>query len=144
MKKRLFFKLKMTFKNIRTLPFILFKLQHFLLLVQPQLFVSFHKSVFTLQIVFLSYMVYIMFFLFFTLSSLVFNQCFCMTFHHFIPADNPHVQYSAVTSFVFLRFFAVAILSPHTFHLRPHYPVSVCSSQSFIPDFFIFSKMKKK
>ncbi|KAK7812226.1 hypothetical protein U0070_010985 [Myodes glareolus] len=36
--------------------------------------------------------------------------------------NNPHVQYSAVTSFVFLRFFAVAILSPHTFHLRPHYP----------------------
>lgn len=36
--------------------------------------------------------------------------------------NNPHVQYSAVSSFVFLRFFAVAILSPHAFHLRPHYP----------------------
>ncbi|KAJ7995191.1 hypothetical protein DPEC_G00241990 [Dallia pectoralis] len=37
------------------------------------------------------------------------------------PAD-PHVQYSAVSSFVFLRFFAVAVLSPHTFQLRPHHP----------------------
>lgn len=39
-------------------------------------------------------------------------------------ADDPHVQYSAVSSFVFLRFFAVAVLSPHTFQLRPHHPVS--------------------
>uniref|UniRef100_A0A672REX6 RAS p21 protein activator 2 n=1 Tax=Sinocyclocheilus grahami TaxID=75366 RepID=A0A672REX6_SINGR len=39
---------------------------------------------------------------------------------HF-PAD-PHVQYSAVSSFVFLRFFAVAVLSPHTFQLRSHHP----------------------
>ncbi|XP_031429661.1 ras GTPase-activating protein 2 isoform X2 [Clupea harengus] len=37
------------------------------------------------------------------------------------PAD-PHVQYSAVSSFVFLRFFAVAVLTPHTFQLRPHHP----------------------
>ncbi|KAL2096049.1 hypothetical protein ACEWY4_008197 [Coilia grayii] len=37
------------------------------------------------------------------------------------PAD-PHVQYSAVSSFVFLRFFAVAVLTPHTFQLLPHYP----------------------
>ncbi|XP_036441004.1 ras GTPase-activating protein 2 [Colossoma macropomum] len=37
------------------------------------------------------------------------------------PGD-PHVQYSAVSSFVFLRFFAVAVLSPHTFQLRPHHP----------------------
>ncbi|KAG7278973.1 hypothetical protein CRUP_036624 [Coryphaenoides rupestris] len=37
------------------------------------------------------------------------------------PAD-PHVQYSAVSSFVFLRFFAVAVLSPHSFQLRPHHP----------------------
>ncbi|XP_067275556.1 ras GTPase-activating protein 2 [Pseudorasbora parva] len=37
------------------------------------------------------------------------------------PAD-PHVQYSAVSSFVFLRFFAVAVLSPHTFQLRSHHP----------------------
>uniref|UniRef100_A0A8C7SSP3 RAS p21 protein activator 2 n=1 Tax=Oncorhynchus mykiss TaxID=8022 RepID=A0A8C7SSP3_ONCMY len=35
---------------------------------------------------------------------------------------DPHVQYSAVSSFVFLRFFAVAVLSPHTFQLRPHHP----------------------
>uniref|UniRef100_A0A8C1YXU4 RAS p21 protein activator 2 n=1 Tax=Cyprinus carpio TaxID=7962 RepID=A0A8C1YXU4_CYPCA len=39
------------------------------------------------------------------------------------PAD-PHVQYSAVSSFIFLRFFAVAVLSPHTFQLRAHHPVS--------------------
>uniref|UniRef100_A0A8C5CTJ2 RAS p21 protein activator 2 n=1 Tax=Gadus morhua TaxID=8049 RepID=A0A8C5CTJ2_GADMO len=37
------------------------------------------------------------------------------------PVD-PHVQYSAVSSFVFLRFFAVAVLSPHSFQLRPHHP----------------------
>uniref|UniRef100_A0A669DT44 RAS p21 protein activator 2 n=1 Tax=Oreochromis niloticus TaxID=8128 RepID=A0A669DT44_ORENI len=39
------------------------------------------------------------------------------------PGD-PHVQYSAVSSFVFLRFFAVAVLSPHSFQLRSHHPVS--------------------
>uniref|UniRef100_A0A667Z7D5 RAS p21 protein activator 2 n=1 Tax=Myripristis murdjan TaxID=586833 RepID=A0A667Z7D5_9TELE len=37
------------------------------------------------------------------------------------PGD-PHVQYSAVSSFVFLRFFAVAVLSPHSFQLRSHHP----------------------
>ncbi|XP_019741550.1 ras GTPase-activating protein 2 isoform X2 [Hippocampus comes] len=37
------------------------------------------------------------------------------------PAD-PHVQYSAVSSFVFLRFFAVAVLSPHSYQLRSHHP----------------------
>uniref|UniRef100_A0A8C7XLI1 RAS p21 protein activator 2 n=1 Tax=Oryzias sinensis TaxID=183150 RepID=A0A8C7XLI1_9TELE len=37
------------------------------------------------------------------------------------PGD-PHVQYSAVSSFVFLRFFAVAVLSPHSFQLRSHLP----------------------
>ncbi|XP_051580926.1 ras GTPase-activating protein 2-like isoform X1 [Myxocyprinus asiaticus] len=37
------------------------------------------------------------------------------------PAD-PHVQYSAVSSFIFLRFFAVAVLSPHTFQLQSHHP----------------------
>nr|XP_033814354.1 ras GTPase-activating protein 2 [Geotrypetes seraphini] len=36
--------------------------------------------------------------------------------------NDPHVQYSAVSSFVFLRFFAVAVVSPHSFHLRPHHP----------------------
>uniref|UniRef100_A0A3Q3WI23 Uncharacterized protein n=1 Tax=Mola mola TaxID=94237 RepID=A0A3Q3WI23_MOLML len=35
---------------------------------------------------------------------------------------DPHVQYSAVSSFVFLRFFAVAVLSPHSFQLRSHHP----------------------
>lgn len=58
------------------------------------------------------------------LSSLFpvkFSACYISWF---FSADDPHVQYSAVSSFVFLRFFAVAVVSPHTFHLRPHHPVS--------------------
>uniref|UniRef100_A0A8B9L8L1 RAS p21 protein activator 2 n=1 Tax=Astyanax mexicanus TaxID=7994 RepID=A0A8B9L8L1_ASTMX len=48
------------------------------------------------------------------------------------PGD-PHVQYSAVSSFVFLRFFAVAVLSPHTFQLRPHHPdPEVCRTLTLI------------
>ncbi|KAM6946398.1 ras GTPase-activating protein 2 [Aplochiton taeniatus] len=48
------------------------------------------------------------------------------------PAD-PHVQYSAVSSFVFLRFFAVAVLSPNTFQLRPHHPdPDVCRTLTLI------------
>lgn len=48
------------------------------------------------------------------------------------PGD-PHVQYSAVSSFVFLRFFAVAVLSPHTFQLRPHHPEpEVCRTLTLI------------
>ncbi|XP_053090905.1 ras GTPase-activating protein 2 isoform X2 [Pangasianodon hypophthalmus] len=48
------------------------------------------------------------------------------------PSD-PHVQYSAVSSFVFLRFFAVAVLSPHTFQLRPHHPdPEVCRTLTLI------------
>ncbi|XP_069830036.1 ras GTPase-activating protein 2 isoform X2 [Dendropsophus ebraccatus] len=43
-----------------------------------------------------------------------------MAVRHF-PNDR-HVQYSAVSSFVFLRFFAVAVVSPHIFHLRSHHP----------------------
>lgn len=35
------------------------------------------------------------------------------------------VRYTAVSSFIFLRFFAPAILSPNLFHLRPHHPVSL-------------------
>ncbi|KAM9317426.1 ras GTPase-activating protein 2 [Gastrophryne carolinensis] len=42
-----------------------------------------------------------------------------MAVRHF-PSD-PHVKYSAVSSFVFLRFFAVAVVSPHIFHLRSHH-----------------------
>lgn len=34
------------------------------------------------------------------------------------------VRYTAVSSFIFLRFFAPAILSPNLFHLLPHHPVS--------------------
>uniref|UniRef100_A0A3B4C1B5 RAS p21 protein activator 3 n=1 Tax=Pygocentrus nattereri TaxID=42514 RepID=A0A3B4C1B5_PYGNA len=44
------------------------------------------------------------------------------------------VRYTAVSSFIFLRFFAPAILSPNLFQLRPHHPVSLCSK------FFIFSQ----
>eukprot|EP00064_Thunnus_orientalis_P012636 superscaffoldBa00001961_g12671 len=40
----------------------------------------------------------------------------------FLSTADPHVQYSAVSSFVFLRFFAVAVLSPHSFQLRSHHP----------------------
>ncbi|XP_077344694.1 ras GTPase-activating protein 2 isoform X2 [Lithobates pipiens] len=43
-----------------------------------------------------------------------------MAVRHF--PNDPHVQYSAVSSFVFLRFFAVAVVSPHIFHLRSHHP----------------------
>eukprot|EP00063_Salmo_salar_P067255 XP_014042090.1 PREDICTED: ras GTPase-activating protein 3-like [Salmo salar] len=32
------------------------------------------------------------------------------------------VRYTAVSSFIFLRFFAPAILSPNLFQLRPHHP----------------------
>ncbi|MED6275978.1 Ras GTPase-activating protein 3, partial [Characodon lateralis] len=35
---------------------------------------------------------------------------------------DPDVRYTAVSSFIFLRFFAPAILSPNLFHLRPHHP----------------------
>ncbi|PKU47910.1 ras gtpase-activating protein 2 [Limosa lapponica baueri] len=49
----------------------------------------------------------------------MFSACYISWF---FSADDPHVQYSAVSSFVFLRFFAVAVVSPHTFHLRPHHP----------------------
>ncbi|XP_066540934.1 ras GTPase-activating protein 2 [Hoplias malabaricus] len=48
------------------------------------------------------------------------------------PGD-PHIQYSAVSSFVFLRFFAVAVLSPHTFQLRQHHPEpEVCRTLTLI------------
>ncbi|KAJ8368136.1 hypothetical protein SKAU_G00081640 [Synaphobranchus kaupii] len=47
--------------------------------------------------------------------------------------NDPHVQYSAVSSFVFLRFFAVAVLSPHTFQLRPHHPdPEICRTLTLI------------
>ncbi|KAH0624566.1 hypothetical protein JD844_032177 [Phrynosoma platyrhinos] len=42
--------------------------------------------------------------------------------------DDPDVRYTAVSSFIFLRFFAPAILSPNLFHLTPHHPVSLASS----------------
>ncbi|XP_043927049.1 ras GTPase-activating protein 3 isoform X2 [Protopterus annectens] len=36
--------------------------------------------------------------------------------------DDLDVRYTAVSSFIFLRFFAPAILSPNLFQLRPHHP----------------------
>ncbi|XP_064393848.1 ras GTPase-activating protein 3-like [Halichondria panicea] len=41
------------------------------------------------------------------------------------PDSQETVQYSAVSGFVFLRFFAPAILSPKLFHLRQEYPSPV-------------------
>ncbi|KFP79796.1 Ras GTPase-activating protein 3, partial [Acanthisitta chloris] len=35
---------------------------------------------------------------------------------------DPDVRYTAVSSFIFLRFFAPAILSPNLFQLTPHHP----------------------
>ncbi|MEE6500756.1 hypothetical protein FKM82_003918 [Ascaphus truei] len=55
-----------------------------------------------------------------TLMCDVFFSLRHMAVRHF--PDDPHVQYSAVSSFVFLRFFALAVVSPHSFHLRPHHP----------------------
>nr|XP_055062266.1 ras GTPase-activating protein 3 isoform X1 [Misgurnus anguillicaudatus] len=42
---------------------------------------------------------------------------------------DPDVRYTAVSSFIFLRFFAPAILSPNLFHLRPHHP-DPCTSRT--------------
>lgn len=42
----------------------------------------------------------------------------------FLKTVDQDVRYTAVSSFIFLRFFAPAILSPNLFHLRPHHPVS--------------------
>ncbi|XP_051759275.1 ras GTPase-activating protein 3 isoform X1 [Ctenopharyngodon idella] len=42
---------------------------------------------------------------------------------------DPDVRYTAVSSFIFLRFFAPAILSPSLFHLRPHHP-DPCTSRT--------------
>lgn len=55
-----------------------------------------------------------------TLMCEVFNSLQILAKNQF--PEDLHVKYSAVSSFVFLRFFAVAIVSPHCFHLRPHHP----------------------
>lgn len=41
-----------------------------------------------------------------------------------LTTDDPDVRYTAVSSFIFLRFFAPAILSPNLFQLTPHHTVS--------------------
>lgn len=59
-------------------------------------------------------------------SNEVFVVYFCVV--------DPDVRFTAVSSFIFLRFFAPAILSPNLFHLRPHHPVSlIFSKQAHTP-----------
>lgn len=41
-----------------------------------------------------------------------------------LATDDLDVRYTAVSSFIFLRFFAPAILSPNLFQLTPHHTVS--------------------
>nr|XP_023670619.1 ras GTPase-activating protein 3-like [Paramormyrops kingsleyae] len=48
-------------------------------------------------------------------SSIVMKMSVC-------PAGDQDVQYTAVSSFIYLRFFAAAVLTPSLFQLRPHYP----------------------
>ncbi|KAG7463535.1 hypothetical protein MATL_G00177580 [Megalops atlanticus] len=43
--------------------------------------------------------------------------------------EDQDVRYTAVSSFIFLRFFAPAILSPNLFQLRPHHP-DPCTSRT--------------
>jgi len=43
--------------------------------------------------------------------------------------DDLDVRYTAVSSFIFLRFFAPAILSPNLFQLTPHHTVSEPQTQ---------------
>lgn len=66
--------------------------------------------------------VYTMFKSFLSKFSLhVLNRCLFV----FCSLVDQDVRYTAVSSFIFLRFFAPAILSPNLFHLRPHHPVSL-------------------
>ena len=43
---------------------------------------------------------------------------------HLVSGKEDTVCYTAVSGFIFLRFFAPAILNPKLFHLRPEFPVS--------------------
>lgn len=47
-----------------------------------------------------------------------------LTGYPVLAADDLDVRYTAVSSFIFLRFFAPAILSPNLFQLTPHHTVS--------------------
>ena len=42
-----------------------------------------------------------------------------------VPDKEDVVRYTSVSGFIFLRFFAPAILNPRLFHLRPECPVSI-------------------
>jgi hypothetical protein len=47
-----------------------------------------------------------------------------------ISSDEPDVRYTAVSGFVFLRFFAPAILNPKLFQMRNEHPVSIIITYS--------------
>ena len=50
--------------------------------------------------------------------------CFGCLFVSFSADKRDVVCYTSVSGFIFLRFFAPAILNPRLFHLRPEFPVS--------------------
>lgn len=50
-----------------------------------------------------------------------------------LATDDLDVRYTAVSSFIFLRFFAPAILSPNLFQLTPHHTVSEHQARSASP-----------
>uniref|UniRef100_A0A2K5RIW6 RAS p21 protein activator 3 n=1 Tax=Cebus imitator TaxID=2715852 RepID=A0A2K5RIW6_CEBIM len=63
--------------------------------------------------------------------------------------DDPDVRYTAVSSFIFLRFFAPAILSPNLFQLTPHHTVSCLQvisasfKESYMATFYEFFNEQK-
>uniref|UniRef100_A0A803TUA0 RAS p21 protein activator 3 n=1 Tax=Anolis carolinensis TaxID=28377 RepID=A0A803TUA0_ANOCA len=56
--------------------------------------------------------------------------------------DDPDVRYTAVSSFIFLRFFAPAILSPNLFHLTPSSPQTLTLISKTIQTLGSLSKSK--
>lgn len=55
------------------------------------------------------------------------SRCLCV-----LATDDLDVRYTAVSSFIFLRFFAPAILSPNLFQLTPHHTVSERLSRKLV------------
>uniref|UniRef100_F7FQC9 RAS p21 protein activator 3 n=2 Tax=Monodelphis domestica TaxID=13616 RepID=F7FQC9_MONDO len=53
------------------------------------------------------------------------------------------VRYTAVSSFIFLRFFAPAILSPNLFQLTPHHTVCASFKESYMATFYDFFNEQK-
>lgn len=62
-------------------------------------------------------------------TSYSWNGAITWTLFFLFNTVDQDVRYTAVSSFIFLRFFAPAILSPNLFHLRPHHPVSPAFSE---------------